>query len=178
MARSPTLSSHGTCLYRNRKDAGRTALAAAILLLGAIGCSGDASGRDSTQAAENKKTPNPPSGTVEMRQLHVAFLGSGSGGSGTLYFRGRTYRFSVGGLGIGGIGVSSVNAQGEVYNLKNVSQFPGTYAQGRYGFAVGQKSRGDLWLQNGNGVVMHLKAKRTGLMLSLGGDAVVISMKK
>jgi hypothetical protein len=24
---------------------------------------------------------------------------------------------------------------------------------------------------------MHLKAKRTGLMLSLGGDAVVISMK-
>lgn len=30
------------------------------------------------------------------------------------------------------------------------------------------------WLQNNNGVIMHLKAKREGLMLSLGGDAVVI----
>ena len=31
-------------------------------------------------------------------------------------------------------------------------------------------------MQNEAGVIMHLKAKRTGLMLSLGGDAVVISM--
>ena len=28
------------------------------------------------------------------------------------------------------------------------------------------------------GVILHLKAKRTGLMLSLGGDAVVISMRQ
>jgi hypothetical protein len=42
---------------------------------------------------------------------------------------------------------------------------------------VGNMSRGDLWLQNGSGVVMHLKAKREGLMLSVGGDAMVISMK-
>ena len=27
------------------------------------------------------------------------------------------------------------------------------------------------------GVILHLKAKRTGLMLSLGGDAVVITMQ-
>jgi hypothetical protein len=33
-------------------------------------------------------------------------------------------------------------------------------------------------LQNEAGVIMHLKAKRTGLMLSLGGDAVVISMRQ
>jgi hypothetical protein len=31
-------------------------------------------------------------------------------------------------------------------------------------------------LQNEAGVIMPLKAKRTGLMLSLGGDAVAISM--
>jgi hypothetical protein len=34
-----------------------------------------------------------------------------------------------------------------------------------------------LWLRNNKGVIMHLKAKRTGLMLSLGGDAVMISMR-
>jgi hypothetical protein len=31
-------------------------------------------------------------------------------------------------------------------------------------------------MQNESGVILHLKAKRTGLILSLGGDAVVISM--
>ncbi len=112
-----------------------------------------------------------------MNQVQAAFIGSGGGGSGTLYYRGRSYPFAIGGLGIGGIGASTINASGEVYGLKNVIDFPGAYAQGRYGFAVGNSSGGDLWLQNEKGVIMHLKAKRTGLMLSLGGDAVVISMQ-
>ena len=54
----------------------------------------------------------------------------------------------------------------------------GEHAQGRYGFALGEASKGDLWLQNEAGVILQLKAKRTGLMLSLGGDAVVIDMNK
>ena len=61
--------------------------------------------------------------------------------------------------------------------MHELSQFPGAYAQGRYGFAVGDKSAGDLWLQNDQGVIMHIKAKRTGLMLTLGGDAMVIAFK-
>src|ERR1700733_2846348 len=118
-----------------------------------------------------------PDGTVEMNQVQAAFIGSGGGGSGTLYYRGQSYPFAVGGLGIGGIGASTINAQGEVYGLNRVSDFPGAYAQGRYGFVIGTASAGDLWLKNEKGVIMHLKAKRTGLMLSLGGDAVVISMQ-
>ena len=38
------------------------------------------------------------------------------------------------------------------------------------------RSAGVLLLKNSNGVIMHLVAKREGLMLSLGGDAVVIQM--
>ena len=45
------------------------------------------------------------------------------------------------------------------------------------GFALGDESAGDLWLQNEAGVILHLKAKRTGLMLTLGGDAILITMK-
>ncbi len=56
-------------------------------------------------------------------------------------------------------------------------QFAGAYAQGRVGFAIGQTSSGDLWLQNDSGVIMHLVAKREGLMLSLGADAMVISFQ-
>jgi hypothetical protein len=77
---------------------------------------------------------------------------------------------------VGGIGASTIDAEGEVYKLASVASFPGTYGQASYGFVFGTKSAGDLWLQNEAGVIMHLKAKRTGLMLSLGGDAVVISM--
>ena len=65
-----------------------------------------------------------------------------------------------------------------MYNLNNIDQFPGAYAQARYGFALGTKSAGDLWLQNEADVIMHIKAKREGLMLSLGGDAMLISLKK
>jgi hypothetical protein len=111
-----------------------------------------------------------------MRQVQAAFIGSGNTGSGTLTYRGRTYPFRVAGLGVGGIGVSTIEARGEVYNLRSLQQFPGAYAQGRYGFAFGRTSAGDLWMQNEAGVVMHLVAKREGLMLSLGGDAVVVTM--
>jgi hypothetical protein len=118
-----------------------------------------------------------PSGTVTMDQVQVAYLASAGGGSGTLYYQGNAYPFNIGGLGVGGIGASTISAEGEVYKLSNVANFAGAYGQARYGFAIGQASAGDLWLQNDAGVIMHLKAKRTGLMLSLGGDAIVISMQ-
>jgi hypothetical protein len=114
--------------------------------------------------------------TVDMQEVQAAYIGSGSAGKGVLFFRGREYPFQVGGVGVGGIGLSTIDATGEVYNLRELSQFPGTYGQARYGFAIGAASAGDLWMQNESGVILHLKAKRTGLILSLGGDAVVIAM--
>jgi hypothetical protein len=118
-----------------------------------------------------------PNGTVDMNEVQVAYIGNAGGGSGTLSYRGASYPFTIAGLGVGGIGASTVDAQGEVYKLQNLSPFAGSYAQASYGFALGATSSGDLWMQNQAGVIMHLKAKRTGLMLSLGGDAVVISMQ-
>jgi hypothetical protein len=119
-----------------------------------------------------------PDGNVDMQEVQAAYIGSGSAGTGTLFYRGVQYPFEVGGVGVGGFGLSTINATGEVYNLNDLGQFPGTYGQARYGFAIGTASGGDLWLQNESGVILHLKAKREGLMLSLGGDAVVISMNQ
>jgi hypothetical protein len=103
--------------------------------------------------SETRLEGQPPSGSVEMHEVQAAYIASGSG-------------------------ASTIEGRGDVYNLTNVAQFPGTYAEGRYGFAFGQKSAGDLWMKNENGVVIHLKADRTGLMLSLGGSAVAISMNQ
>lgn len=118
-----------------------------------------------------------PDGTIDMQEVQVAYLASGGGGNGTLFYRGGAYPFVIGGLGVGGIGASTISASGEVYKLNSLAQFPGAYIQGRYGFALGDRSGGDLWLQNDAGVILHLKAKREGLMLSLGGDAIAITMK-
>ncbi|MBV8096266.1 MAG: hypothetical protein JOY71_10400 [Acetobacteraceae bacterium] len=136
-------------------------------------------------AACSQQTPGPytqyqgmpPDGTVEMHEVQAAYIGNAGGGSGTLFYHGRTYPFRIAGLGVGGIGASTIDAKGDVYNLPNVTLFPGAYAQGSTGFVIGATSRGDLWLQNNSGVVMHLRAKREGLMLTLGGDAIVISMQ-
>jgi hypothetical protein len=114
------------------------------------------------------------SGTVTIEQVQIAFIGSGNLGGGTLSFGGRSYNFTVGGLGYGGFGVSKMEAVGTVYNLKNRADFEGAYAQARYGLVAGDVSTGELFLENSRGVALRLKAKRTGLALSLGGDAVYI----
>src|SRR5215813_8030331 len=56
------------------------------------------------------------SGTVTIEQVQIAFIGSGNLGGGRLQFNGRTYDFTVGGLGIGGFGISKMRATGAVYN--------------------------------------------------------------
>jgi hypothetical protein len=118
----------------------------------------------------------PPSGTVTIEQVQVAFLGSGNLGGGTLTFQGRDYPFTIGGLGVGGIGVSSIKATGSVYGLKRVEDFEGAYGQARYGAVAGDASVGELWLENEAGVRMELAAKRQGLALSLGADAIFITL--
>jgi hypothetical protein len=117
------------------------------------------------------------SGTVQIEQVQVAFIGSANVGSGTLNFEGKSHRFTVGGLGAGGFGISRIQAYGDVYDLRQLGQFPGAYAQARSGIAVGDMSAGQLWMRNAHGVTISLRARREGLALSLGGDAVYIDFK-
>ncbi len=117
-------------------------------------------------------------GTVTMEQLQIAFIGSANFGDGKLHFQGKTHPFQVSGLGIGGIGISTIDARGEVYDMKNTADFPGLYVQARAGIVLGTVGKGGLWLENNNGVYIRLTAKRKGLALSLGADGVVITMDK
>ncbi|HMK88879.1 MAG TPA: hypothetical protein VK446_04490 [Methylocystis sp.] len=119
----------------------------------------------------------PPSGTVTIRQVQVAFIGSGAVGGGTLRYQGRNYPITVGGLGVGGVGASALKATGEVWGLQKREDFAGAYVQLRRGWALGDQGRGALWLQNRSGVTMRLKTERRGLQLSLGADGVVIGFK-
>ena len=127
--------------------------------------------------AYGQSAPPPrPSGSVSIHQVQVAFIGSGAVGGGTLYYRGRSYPFKLGGLGIGGIGVSRLDASGAVYNLHRLQDFEGVYGQARTGWALGEQGKGQMWLQNSNGVYLRLKAQRQGLSLSLGADGMVVRL--
>jgi hypothetical protein len=76
-------------------------------LLGLTGCA--------NQGGSLSLQGKPLSGHVRMTQVQAAYLGSGNAGSGVLEYQGSRYPFSFGGLGIGGIGVSKIEARGEVY---------------------------------------------------------------
>jgi hypothetical protein len=119
--------------------------------------------------------PRRPDGRIAFEELRAGYVGSAGGGGGTLHFQGRSHRFSIVSVGVGGVGAASSRAQGEVFNLRHLRDFPGEYVQLRSGATIGSGS-GEVWLRNAAGVELHLRVERTGLMLNFGADAVVIRM--
>ena len=68
------------------------------------------------------------SGTVRLTIYKAGWFIGGSGGSGTLYFRGRTYRLSTGGLDYGLVfGGSKTLLHGTVRNIRRPSDVAGVY---------------------------------------------------
>jgi hypothetical protein len=128
-------------------------------------------------ALAQEKPKGPPSASVTIQQIQVAFIGSGAMGGGTLRYSGRSYPITVGGLGVGGFGASRLTASGTVYGLARREDFAGAYLQVRTGWALGDQGKGTLWLRNDKGVTMRLKTRRQGLHLSLGADGVLIDFK-
>jgi len=108
-----------------------------------------------------------PVGTVELQGKSVRLLIGASWGSGMLNFQGKDYSLKIKGMTAGGVGMVSVDAVGDVYFLEEVSKFTGTYTAGTIGLTA-VKGKGGAYFENSNGVVMKLRAKSTGLALSLG----------
>ncbi len=144
----------------NRRAGVRRVAGGLLLLVTLAACAGTQNAPQQAGAATFEG--QPPSDYVEMKEVQVAYLGNAGGGDGTFTFRGQRYPFTIAGLGVGGIGVSTVDAEGEVYRLTDLEQFPGACVAGQYGAVAGTESVGDIWLENPNHVVMHLKAKREG----------------
>src|SRR5919106_469640 len=131
-----------------------------------------------TAAAKAQEAPKDSSGTIEIDQTQMALLVSGSLGGGVLHYQGRSYDFRIGGLGIGGIGISEIKAKGEVYSLADLADFPGVYGQVSAGYAAGATKSGTMWLQNPKGVTLRLDTERDGLILTAGAEGVVIRMSE
>ena len=116
-----------------------------------------------------------PSGRVVLTEV---FAGGAGVGTGALAFRGKTYPFKLVGTVVGPGAVEKLDVAGEVYKLDDVKLFSGPWVEGTGGIGLETSGKGDLWLQNKAGVVMHLTGTQTGAALSLGRDEILIELQK
>ncbi len=116
------------------------------------------------------------SGTVRLHVTKAGFIVGVGGGSGTLIYHHKRYRLSVGGIGVGSLGVATVELVGRAYHLRRPADIAGTYAAAGAGatFVGGaQVAR----LQNEKGVVLDLRGVQAGLQVSLGLGGMTIALQ-
>jgi outer membrane immunogenic protein len=98
-------------------------------------------------------------------------------GDGTLTLHnGKTYRFAIQGLEVGGVGFADLYAQGTVYNLRRVSDLEGLYVAADANVAVGS-GPGTQTMRNEHGVVINLSSEQRGVKLTLDGQGIRITLK-
>ena len=126
--------------------------------------------------SKHAKDTQRPDASVKLSGTSVG-LGLGfSWGSGVLIYKGKQYLFSVQGLSAGDIGASSAEAHGDVYGLKKLADFNGTYASASAGAAAGDGG-GASMMRNGNGVSINLVGTSRGVKLKAALDGVRIQLK-
>ena len=116
------------------------------------------------------------SGTVSLTIYKAGWIIGGSGGGGTLNFRGRRYGLSAGGLDYGLVfGGSKTVLRGRVSNINQPSDIAGVYGAAGAGLAVGGGARA-IVLTNQKGAVLELSGHQVGLManVDLSGRAITL----
>jgi hypothetical protein len=83
---------------------------------------------------------------------------------------------SVGGINAGTIGVSRADFVGTARNMRRAEDIVGTYSAIGSGIVVAGGG-GVARLQNANGVILELSARKIGFQASLNVGGVTISMR-
>lgn len=122
--------------------------------------------------------PKKPDATVTIDETQFAVIVGGTIGGGKLTYQGKVHEFKIGGLTAGAnVGVSKMSAAGEVYDLKDLAKFPGTYTKLDVSATAGG-GVGALHLKNEHGVVMKLTSRSQGVQLNVGSaSGVKVTMK-
>ena len=118
-----------------------------------------------------------PDATIKLSAGSVAIGIGFSWGDGVLTYQGKDYPVSVSGLSVADVGISKAEATGQVYNLKRLQDFNGTYAGASAGMTIAGGG-GATAIQNQNGVVIHLLGTTQGLKFKLSLDGVKLALKE
>jgi hypothetical protein len=115
-------------------------------------------------------------GSVRLKVTSVGFIVGIGGGSGTLTFRGKTYRLRLSGVSAGTIGASGMDLVGTASNLRTAADIAGTYSAASAGLAVAGGAKAAT-LQNPNGVVLTLQGRQVGFQANLSVSGVTIALQ-
>lgn len=118
-----------------------------------------------------------PDATLKLSQGQVAIGIGYSWGKGVLNFQGKDYPFKISGLSVVDVGISSADATGEVWGLKKLKDFNGTYTTGT-AEATLAGGTGVITMKNQNGVLIKLIAKTQGVNLKLALEGVKLKLTK
>ena len=117
------------------------------------------------------------SGSVSLTIYKAGWIIGGSGGGGTLSFRGKQYALSTGGLDYGLVfGGSKTELRGRVSNINRPSDVAGVYGAAGAGLALGTGARA-IELTNEKGAVLELSGKQVGLMANADFSGLAITLK-
>jgi hypothetical protein len=117
-----------------------------------------------------------PTGTVTIKETEVGLILGGDWGHGTLTFNEEAYMFHMGGVKVGGLGVTTAAVTGDVYHLTNTKDFSGVYFKAEAGATLA-KGRTGTWVKNDKGVSIHLVQKTAGAALSIGVEGLKITLE-
>ena len=118
-----------------------------------------------------------PDATLKLSGGSVAVGVGYSWGGGTLTYQGKNYEVEVSGLSAGDVGASKIETTGEVYHLKKLADFDGTYTAGTAEATVAGGAAATA-MKNQNGVTIHLVSTSQGLKFTLGASGVSMKIKK
>ena len=117
------------------------------------------------------------SGTVTLTIWKAGWIIGGSGGGGVLYFRGRAYPLSTGGLDYGLVfGGSKTVLHGTVSNIYRPSDVAGVYGAAGAGLAIGGGARA-IVLTNQKGAVLELAGQQIGLLANVDLSGLAITLR-
>src|SRR5438552_9602028 len=117
------------------------------------------------------------SGSIAFTVLKGGWFIGGSIGSGTLFFRGRSYPISIGGLSAGLVfGGSETRFRGTVTNIRLPSDVAGVYGASGAGGAVIVGAQA-IVLRNEKGATLQLTGQQVGLQINADLSGLAISMR-
>jgi len=116
-------------------------------------------------------------GSVTLTIYKAGWIIGGSGGGGVLYFHGRRYPLSTGGIDYGLVfGGSKTVLHGRVSNIYRPSDIAGVYGAAGAGIAVGTGPRA-IVLTNQKGAVLELTGRQVGLLANADLSGLAIAIK-
>jgi len=116
------------------------------------------------------------SGDLTVSGVSVAAGVGYTRGDGVLRFNGKEYPFVVNGLSVVDVGISHFDGVGDVYNLKRVEDFAGTYVSAGAGATIAGGGEVAV-LENQKGVRVEFHSTTQGLKLNLSADGVAVALR-